>query len=126
MGDRHPDTLSSLASRLARLDRRLSPQDRQAVESVADGATIKDLVSKLVTATDPDEALKAAQQATGQDNPPEEAIAQAEQELLEAAARALRRQPGTAADAHRNPPRLRADHRHRIPRHAAAGGVLRR
>ena len=35
MGDREPDTLSSLASRLARLDRRLSPQDRQAVESVA-------------------------------------------------------------------------------------------
>ena len=37
MGDRDPDTLSSLASRLARLDRRLSPQDRQAVESVAGG-----------------------------------------------------------------------------------------
>ena len=43
MGDRDPDTLSSLASRLARLDRRLSPQDRQAVESVAGGATLKEL-----------------------------------------------------------------------------------
>ena len=29
MGNREPETLSSLASRLARLDRRLSPQDRQ-------------------------------------------------------------------------------------------------
>ena len=35
MGDREPDTLSSLASRLARLDRRLSPQDRQALKAVA-------------------------------------------------------------------------------------------
>ncbi len=87
MGNREPDTLSSLASRLARLDRRLSPQDRQAVESVADGATLKELVSKLVNATDPDEALKAAQEATGQDDPPEEAIAYAEKELLGAAAR---------------------------------------
>ena len=36
MGDRDPDTLSSLASRLARLDRRLSPQHRQAVSAVAE------------------------------------------------------------------------------------------
>ncbi len=93
MGDREPDTLSSLASRLARLDRRLSPQDRQAVESVADGATIKELVSKLVNATDPDEALKAAQEATGQEDPPEEAIAKAEKELLEAAAKPFAANP---------------------------------
>ena len=93
MGDREPDTLSSLASRLSRLDRRLSPQDRQSVESVADGATIKELVSKLVNATDPDEALKAAQEATGQDDPPEEAIAKAEKELLEAAAKPFAANP---------------------------------
>ena len=53
MGDREPDTLSSLASRLDRLDRRLSSQDRQAVESVAWGATIKELVSNLVNAPIP-------------------------------------------------------------------------
>ena len=93
MGDREPDTLSSLASRLARLDWRLSPQDRQALESVADGAMIKELVSKLVNATDPDEALKAAQEATGQDDPPEEAIAKAEMELMEAAAKPFAANP---------------------------------
>ena len=93
MGDREPDTLSSLASRLARLDRRLSPQDRQAVESMACGATIKELVSKLVNATDPDEALKAAQEATGQDDPPDEAIAKAEKELLDSAAKPFAANP---------------------------------
>ena len=93
MGDREPDTLSSLASRLARLDRRLSPQDRQAVEDLAGGATLKDLVSELLNASDPDAALDAAREATGQDDPPEEAIAEAEKELLERAAKPFAANP---------------------------------
>ena len=93
MGDREPDTLSSLASRLARLDRRLSPQDRQEVESLAGGAKLKSLVSDLLNATDPDQALKAAQEATGQDDPPEEAIAKAEKELMEVAAQPFAANP---------------------------------
>ena len=35
MGDRDPDVLSSLASRLARLDRHLSPKDRESVEAAS-------------------------------------------------------------------------------------------
>ena len=93
MGNREPETLSSLAGRLARLDRRLSPQDRQAVESVAGGSTLKSLVSDLLNATDPDAALDAAREATGQDDPPEEAIAKAEKELLEAAAKPFAANP---------------------------------
>ena len=93
MGDREPDTLSSLASRLARLDRRLSPQDRQEVEAVAEGATLKGLVSELLNATDADAALDAARKATGQDDPPEAAIAAAEKELLDAAARPFAANP---------------------------------
>ena len=93
MGDRDPDTLSSLASRLARLDRRLSPQDRQSIESVAGGATLKGLVSDLLNATDPDAALDAAREATGQDDPPEEAVAEAEKKLLESAALPLAANP---------------------------------
>ena len=93
MGDREPDTLSSLASRLARLDRRLSPQDRKAVEDVAGGVNLKTLVSELLNATDPDTALKEAQEATGQDDPPEEAIAKAGKELIEAAAKPFAANP---------------------------------
>ena len=93
MGDRDPDTLSSLASRLARLDRRLSPQDRQSIESMADGATLKELVSDLLNATDPDAAEEAAREATGQDDPPEEAVAKAEKELLGAAAKPFAANP---------------------------------
>ena len=93
MGDREPDTLSSLAGRLARLDRRLSPQDRQAIEAVAVGATLKELVSELLNATDTDAALDAARAATGQDNPPEEAVAQAARQLLDAAAKPFAANP---------------------------------
>ncbi len=93
MGNREPETLSSLASRLARLDRRLSPQDRQAVEDVAGGSTLKSLVSDLLNATDPDAALDAAREATGQDDPPDEAIAETEKELLERAAKPFAANP---------------------------------
>ena len=37
MGDRRPEALSSLASRLARLDRQLTPQDRASIETATEG-----------------------------------------------------------------------------------------
>ena len=92
-GDREPDTLSSLGARLARLSRRLSVQDRQAVESLADGATLNELAAGLLDAANPDASLDATRAATGQDDPPEEAIAQAERQLLEAAARPFAANP---------------------------------
>ena len=92
-GDREPDTLSSLGARLARLSRRLSVQDRQAVESIAGGVTLNELVAGLLDATGPDAALDAARQATGQDDPPEDTIADAERQLLEAAARPFAANP---------------------------------
>ena len=93
MGSRDPDVLSSLASRRTRLDRQLTPQDRQAIEATAQGASLQTLVYGLANATDPDAGLDAARQATGQDNPPEEAVAQARQQLLEEAAQPFASNP---------------------------------
>ena len=93
MGSRDPDALSSLASRLARLDRQLSAGDREAIESAADGESLPDLISGLIHATDPDAALEAAQQATGQEEPEEAAVAQARQELLESGAQPFAANP---------------------------------
>ena len=86
MGDRDPDTLSSLASRLARLDRQLTPRDRQTIEAAAGGASLHDLVSDLVAATDPDAAVEATRQATGEQEPSSEAVDRTERQLLEEAA----------------------------------------
>ena len=44
------------------------------------------MISGLIRATDPDAALEAAQQATGQEEPEEAAVEQARQELLESGA----------------------------------------
>ena len=93
MGDRDPEVLSSLASRLARLDRHLSPSDRDAIEVASHGVLVQALVSDLMKAADPDSALDAAQQSTGQDDPPESAVAEARRQLLEDAARPFAANP---------------------------------
>ena len=85
-GSREPDHLSSLASRLARLSRKISPAERESIESAAGGVPLQSLITNLVRATDPDAAIEAARDATGLDEPPPEAIAAAESQLLEAAA----------------------------------------
>ena len=87
MGDRDAEVLSSLASRLARLECKLTPRDHEAIEAVSDGAPLKTLVASLVNATDPDAAFASAQQTTGQDEPPESAVAEAKRRLLDEAAR---------------------------------------
>ena len=94
MGDRTPDTLSSLASRLARLDRHLSPQDRQTIESAANGVELRTLITGLVQATEPDAAVEEAQRATGLEDPPQSAVAQAQKVLLNAAAKPFASNPG--------------------------------
>ena len=93
MGDRDPEVLSSLASRLARLDRHLTPGDREAIEDASHGLPLQTLVSGLVNAADPDAALDAARQATGQDDPPESAVAEARRQLLDDDARPFAANP---------------------------------
>ena len=93
MGDRDPDVLSSLAGRLARLDHHLTPRDREAIEDASQGVPLRDLVSGLVDATEPDAALEAARHATGQDDPPESAVADAQKQLLESAAQPFASNP---------------------------------
>ena len=93
MGDRDPEVLSSLASRLARLDRHLTPRDREAIEDTSHGVPLQTLVSDLVKAADPDAALDAARQSTEQDDPPESAVAEARRQLLEDAAQPFAANP---------------------------------
>jgi type I restriction enzyme R subunit len=94
MGNREPEVITSLASRLARLDRQLSPRDRHAIQESAGGVPLTELVSALVEAVDPDAALDQARQETGQDNPPESVVLQARRALIEQAARPFAANPG--------------------------------
>jgi type I restriction enzyme R subunit len=52
-GNRDPEVLSTIAGRLARLDRRLTQPDREELESLA-GAKLQEITHGLVAALDPD------------------------------------------------------------------------
>jgi type I restriction enzyme R subunit len=56
------DTVSSLAARLARLDRRLRPEQRKAIAAQNAGQSLKTLANNLLDALDPDHLLALAQQ----------------------------------------------------------------
>ena len=92
LGDRDPDLLSSLASRLSRLDSRLTPGDRESIEAVA-GVPLRALIAGLLNAADPDAVLQAAREATGEADPPQSAVDEAEKRLLEDAARPFAENP---------------------------------
>ena len=93
IGNREVEVLSSVASRLTRLDRKLTDQERQTIEVAANGQTIQDLVGGILNAIDPEVALENARVSTGQDNPPQSAVEEAQQQLIEDAALPLAANP---------------------------------
>ena len=68
LGSVDPDVVSSVASRLARLNRRITAEDRAELEQVA-GVGLDDLVRRITDALDPDRQHEAAAAATGVDDP---------------------------------------------------------
>ena len=92
-GNRDPEVLSTLGSRLARMRRRLSEGDLRRIEDTA-AAPLGELIADLVAAADPDAALEAAREATGQDEPAQPAIDEARKQLAEDAAHPIASNPG--------------------------------
>jgi type I restriction enzyme R subunit len=89
LGNRDPDVLSSLASRLARLDRQLTKDDRRSVEQLNAGKALATITGALVDALDPDVQIEAARRATSLENPPPEEVQKAGAILLEEAAKPI-------------------------------------
>lgn len=92
-GDRDPDLLSSIASRLTRLDLRLTKDDRKALEEVPGGQSITSIAQRIVAAIDPDHQLQAAQKASGKTDPSPEEIAGAAKALVAEAAEPIAANP---------------------------------
>jgi type I restriction enzyme R subunit len=88
-GNREADVLSSVASRLARLDRQLAQEDKDEIKKITGDHTISNIAKGLVLALDPDEQIKAAQTATGKQEPSNEETAKAAQALLTQAAQPI-------------------------------------
>jgi type I restriction enzyme, R subunit len=92
-GNREPDILSSVAARLSRLDRQLTPNDRIALTEVAQGQPLCAIAGEIVAALDPDRHIDAARTQNNTNEPTDEQIAQARQQLLQQAAKPLSANP---------------------------------
>jgi len=92
-GVRNPDVVSTIAGRLARLDRVISPEDRAELAEAADGIDLTDIVRVLADAVDVDKAWDKASTANGGADPTEEQVQSAKDELVERACRVLAERP---------------------------------
>lgn len=93
LGQLKPDTLTSVASRLARLDRRLKPSERDELEDLA-GRPLADLTRSLIEAADSDRHIQAARQAAdGEYEPRKRDVDQAARTLMQDAVQPLATNP---------------------------------
>ncbi len=92
LGSTDEATVSSVASRLARLNQRMTAEDRAGVEQVA-GLSLSALAHRLVDALDPDRHITAAAEAAGTDDPTDEQVADAREQLVREALQPLAGNP---------------------------------
>jgi type I restriction enzyme R subunit len=88
LGQVSEDLVSTLASRLARIDGRIAPADRDRLEALA-GQPLKAIEHALVDAIDPDRQLAATQQTSGYAEPTAEEIEQTKAMLLREAVKPI-------------------------------------
>jgi type I restriction enzyme R subunit len=82
LGVRDEDSLSSLAGRLARLDRELGDKDRKEIETAAAGKKLSQVVNELLDAVDPDKQLEKAKELFGTEKPSEDQLRKATEKLV--------------------------------------------
>ncbi len=92
-GNREPDVLSSIASRLARLERELTPNDRTALTEMANGQPLSTIAGDIISALDPDRQIEAARALSESAEPRDQHLAEARKRLLQEAAIPLASNP---------------------------------
>jgi type I restriction enzyme R subunit len=85
LGNRDDDTLTSLAGRLARMERELDDTERKQIESAAGGKPLKEIINGLLDAVDPDKKSTKAAELFQTETPTEEQLNKAEEELKKTA-----------------------------------------
>jgi type I restriction enzyme R subunit len=80
-GNRDPEIASSIAGRLARLDTRLTKEDREMLQNLGGGLDVGAIARQIVEALDPDEQI-AATEARGRSGEDAAAVSQVGTELL--------------------------------------------
>ncbi|MDP2766635.1 MAG: type I restriction-modification enzyme R subunit C-terminal domain-containing protein [Candidatus Methanoperedens sp.] len=85
LGNRDEDTITSLAGRLARMDREIEEKDRKEIQKAAEGKPLKEIINNLLDAVDPDKKLERAKESFRTETPTEEQIKKAGEELAKSA-----------------------------------------
>ncbi|HIH45300.1 MAG TPA: DEAD/DEAH box helicase family protein [Candidatus Methanoperedenaceae archaeon] len=85
LGNRDEDTITSLAGRLARMDREIEEKDRKEIQKAAEGKPLKEIINSLLDAVDPDKKLEKAREIFKTDAPTDEQIKKAGEELAKKA-----------------------------------------
>jgi type I restriction enzyme R subunit len=80
-GGTDPDALTTLAGRLARLQREFSADQLSELRTLAEGKSFPDLAGRLMRACEPDAQIAAAKETFKTDTPSEEQIAKATEQL---------------------------------------------
>lgn len=84
LGNRDEDSITSLAGRLARLDREISEKEGEEITQAAD-RQLKKITSDLLDAVNIDKQVEKAKQDFKTDNPTEKQMEQAAKELIDSA-----------------------------------------
>jgi type I restriction enzyme R subunit len=84
LGKRDPDTVTSLAGRLARLDRQIDEKDKKEIEDAA-GLPLKEIINNLLDAVDPDKKVEKAQDMFNTETPTEDEVEKAFEALVKTA-----------------------------------------
>jgi type I restriction enzyme R subunit len=85
LGNRDEDSVTSLAGRLARLDREIDEKDKKEIEEAAGGKPLKQIINNLLDAVDVDKKFERAKEIFKTDTPTEEQIKKASEELTKIA-----------------------------------------
>ena len=90
LGNTETDVISSVAVRLARLNKRLSDDDRARIIQTAKGKSLKALAADLVESLDPDRRMEIARSMPPQTDPPnDQHIKDAKVQLIQEAVKPL-------------------------------------
>ena len=85
LGARDVDTLTSLAGRLARLDRKMGEKERKEIEEAAGGKTLREIINRLLDAVDPDKQFEKAKEIFKTEKPAADQLKNASEELVKIA-----------------------------------------
>lgn len=82
VGIRDDDTLSTIASRLTRLDKILKQDDKSEIEEKSDGVSLKKLVADIVEAIKPDSHIDKAKELYNTETPSDGQIKKAREKVI--------------------------------------------